>query len=119
MPFGEFVRTRREQLALTQTGAAVAAGLSLGQWQKIEYGRSGRPTNRTLQGIAKALHLDVLDVRRAQLRAEVDTSEPEPVAGDAVDLGSAPDLDEVLKKVQDAMDAMEAFKRAHERKERR
>lgn len=44
---------------------------------------------------------------------------PEPVAGDDVALAEGPDLDEVLRKVQEAMDAMTAFKRAHERKERR
>lgn len=56
----EYIRTRREQLGLTQEEAATAAGFANRQkWSQYEAGRVPDPQLSTLEGIARALGCDV------------------------------------------------------------
>lgn len=94
---GDVVRRRREELGMTQTEAAAAGGVSMSQWQKIEYGSSGRPTARTIAGLARALRMSPDVLRRAAAGDE--PAAPEPDAGTGID--------EALESVESALDALE------------
>ncbi|HFF8937686.1 helix-turn-helix domain-containing protein [Serratia marcescens] len=56
MSLADRVKTRREELGLTQTGAAEKAGIKQQSWQAIEDGKTQKPRN--IIGIAKALDCD-------------------------------------------------------------
>ncbi|QQA77035.1 S24 family peptidase [Pectobacterium parmentieri] len=56
MSLAERVKSRREELGLTQTGAAEIAGITQQSWQAIEEGKTKKPRN--LIGMAKALTCD-------------------------------------------------------------
>lgn len=100
-----------------------AGAISPGHLGMVESGQR-LPGADMLDALAAAMDLPPnvaadLHAMRRTARASRKPDPVEVVAADDVDLADGPDLDDVLRKVQEAMDAMEQFKRAHERKERR
>jgi transcriptional regulator with XRE-family HTH domain len=62
-PFGDRVKARRNELGLTQRDLASRAGLDYTYLSKIENGRlEHTPSIRTIQGLARALQLDELEL---------------------------------------------------------
>jgi transcriptional regulator with XRE-family HTH domain len=63
--FGRFVRQRREALGITKFAAASVAGVSDTYWRTLELGKFGRIGVGTLQRVASALDVSVLDLLEA------------------------------------------------------
>lgn len=61
----EYIRTRREQLGLTQAQAAERAGFpNLQKWSQYENGRIPDPQLSSLEAIAQALNCKVAKLLR-------------------------------------------------------
>lgn len=91
MNIGERIRERREQLGLSQEGAAAKAGISSSTWQDYEYGTRSKRFASTKRKVAAALdwpvNFDELLERGVDPHTVTDTS---PAFNDADDF----DLDD-------------------------
>ncbi len=62
-PFGDRLKARRKELGLSQRALAARAGVDYTYLSKIENGRlEHTPSIRTIQGLARALQLDELEL---------------------------------------------------------
>ena len=75
MSIGDVVRTRRLAAGLTEDDAARKAGISRPAWSDIERGAVRRPRVRTLESIARALGVE-LDDLRSQTTPDIDPDDP-------------------------------------------
>jgi transcriptional regulator with XRE-family HTH domain len=63
---GQRVRARRQELGLSQQEVAFRAGISIGIVHRLETGRTTDPHFSTLEGLAKALSINVEDLVRKE-----------------------------------------------------
>lgn len=108
---GAFIRNRRQQLGLTQEMVEELSGVSQHYQSQIERGKVDRPGDAFLEALAKALELDMADIRRAQGWVvegddeEVDVRYAGLVPADSVRWTAVMEGDETMRVWSELLDA--------------